>query len=119
MTTKYKIGWERWIDPYGTNIEEFAWPMENDGDIDKAFNDTDLDTYDEEFNLDNNKPVVQYPIKLLRTSMGILPLYEHSLPSHVFKLFTAHTNFVITGYISNLISSIAGVESLDVLSPYK
>jgi len=120
--SKYRVGWERWLDPYGTNAEAFTWPSEQneDDDIKQLMNaDDDLENYEKELLQAENMPVQNVPMRILKTPMGVIPMYEHSIPSRVFKLFTAHTNFRITQHIQQIVSNVPGVESLDIWSPYR
>jgi len=51
--------------------------------------------------------------------MGIIPLHEENVPSKLFDFWMGHTDFHIDREVHDAISDVAGVESLDVFSPYR
>lgn len=124
-----RIGWEKWIDPYGENAEEAEWPgafgtFESDELLDKINNPPEENEWSEDEFEDTHQqqlpilPVKKKP-KALATPMGFIPLAEWSTPSKVFNFWVAHTNFRMTDEIQDLLDSAPGVETLDIFTPYR
>jgi len=126
-----QIIWQKWIDPYGDDINETEWPG--------AFGDFDTDSLpkDEEGRI-IKKPNIEddedwketqptkvqiapptKPFKLFATPMGFVPMTEWTTPSKVFNFWIAHTNFRITREIQEILDTTDGVECLDVFTPYR
>lgn len=113
------ISWEYWIDPYGDNIDNFNPISENE----------DLNNYDSceyekigeknEQNFNEQGFITKKPYKLAITQVGVIPFYEHSLPSKIFKFWVGHTNFNISPKIAKVIEDTPGVETLDIFTRYR
>lgn len=118
MTFKPVIIWERWVDPYGENIDELAWPLAEEKQTEEY---KDSMQVQEEAMWSNDAPTFkgEKPMKLIATPMGVIPIMEHSLPSRVFKFCVGHTNFNLTQDMGNIINEIDGVETLDVFTRYR
>ena len=58
-------------------------------------------------------------IKSIMTPFGIMPLTEQSLASQHFKFWVGHANFKLTDKVYNIVGNTAGVETLDILTPYR
>ena len=100
------IIWEKWVDPYGNDLDTVEWPGYDNEDI---IND---DHHDE-----NN---IKYKkINVIATTMGIIPFNEHTDCTKIFNFWIGHTNFDITKNIAQLLQSIHGVETLDVFTRYR
>lgn len=100
----YTIVWEKWVDPYGGNIDEVEWPgYDNENIID---------------NDDANKSKIN-KFNALVTNMGIIPFNEYTDCTKIFNFWTGHTNFDITKKIAELLQSVPGVETLDVFTRYR
>ena len=108
MLIRPKIIWEKWEDPFLT-VEELS-EDKSDGD----YPDFDSSYQDEE------EPETQDADALiLYSSMGIIP-YNEKIPSgKIFNFWVGHTNFDITRNIQQVISSVTGVEILDVFTRYR
>ena len=53
------------------------------------------------------------------TPFGIMPLKEHSLASTHFKFWVGHANFKLTDNVYQVVGNTEGVETLDILTPYR
>jgi hypothetical protein len=53
------------------------------------------------------------------TPFGIIPMRESNLPSALWNFWMGHTNFLLTKPAVNLIKATPGVETVDVISPYR
>ncbi len=53
------------------------------------------------------------------TPFGMMPLTEQSLASNYFKFWTGHTNFKLLKSHIDTIGMVEGVETIDVLTPYR
>jgi hypothetical protein len=58
-------------------------------------------------------------IKTIMTPFGMMPLTEQSLASNHFKFWVGHTNFKLLKKHSKIIGSVEGIESVDILTPYR
>jgi hypothetical protein len=100
------IIWEKWVDPYGNDLDAVEWPGYDNENI---IND---DHHDE-----NN---IKYKkINVIATTMGIIPFNEHTDCTKIFNFWIGHTNFDITKNIAQLLQTINGVETLDVFTRYR
>ena len=119
MTHKYLIAWEKWVDPYGDNLDDIEWPGYKDQ------KDTTIqDEFNELLSDDTESPLLEEaktpkPMRILATPMGIIPLTEYSLPGKVFNFWTGHTNFPITHAVKHVIEHTNGVETLDIFTQYR
>jgi hypothetical protein len=112
-----KILWEKWVDPFGSNIEDVDLP--DHVNLDKQDTRPWRDSYDEaeskqqqQGKVGNNGPVLVGPL-------GIIPLNEHNIPSKVFNFWMGHTNFKIDEPTAEAIEDVLGVETLDFFSSYR
>lgn len=105
----YLIVWEKWVDPYGSNLDSVEWPGYNNNNI--------IDDDDEQDN--NIKPPIINKVNVLATKMGIIPFNEHTDCSKIFNFWIGHTNFNITKKIADILQSIDGVETLDIFTRYR
>lgn len=126
--TERKIIFEKWVDPYGADNEDMAWPgafgtMESDNkndDNDSNLFDDNEDFLEEDENVDLMKMMKQTkPMQHLITPMGLIPITEWSSPGSLFNLWTAHTNFRMTKNIKRIVNATEGIETLDVFTPYR
>jgi hypothetical protein len=100
------IIWEKWIDPFGENIDEAKW-----GDYDEEDNDLSFQS--------ELKEQLQKPIKVISSPLGIIPYNEHSASSKIFNFWVGHTNFNLSNKVCDTIEKIEGVEILDVFTRYR
>jgi hypothetical protein len=103
------IVWEKWVDPYGRNLDSVEWPGH---DQDNIINE---DEYEE----DQTKSVKYNRINAVATSMGIVPFNEHTDCTKIFNFWLGHTNFNITKHIADILQSVDGVETLDIFTRYR
>lgn len=92
--TKKLISWNKWDSP---------WKKNKESDEDEV----DFDAKDSPTG------------KVLIGPMGIVPLHDKVLSEEVFNFWVGNTNFKITLDICNIISRSDGVESFEVISPYR
>lgn len=105
------IIWEKWVDPYGENLDDIEWPGFDKENI-------LIDSIDDEENIDKEytKPL---KINAMITTMGIIPYNEHTDCSKIFNFWIGHTNFTINKFVADLLESIDGVETLDIFTRYR
>ena len=72
--------------------------------------------YAEEF--DEEKKLMKQ-FQYIQTSQGVLPLVTGNVASLSFNLWIAHTNFKMTFDLKDFINSIEGIESFELISPYR
>ena len=104
----HDVYWEKWVDAY----EEQAALLEQ-----LAVEEEDEELYEEE-EIAEKLPSLNH-IKTIMTPFGIMPLTEHSLASHHFKFWVGHANFKLTDKVYQVVGNTDGVESLDILTPYR
>jgi hypothetical protein len=106
----YTIVWEKWVDPYGSNLEEVEWPGYDNANI--------IDDEDEENEniMHKHKPS---KFNAIVTSMGIIPFNEYTDCTKIFNFWTGHTNFNLTKRMCEILQSIEGVETLDIFTRYR
>lgn len=95
------IIWEKWVDPFGQNMDSVEWP---------GYDQVDNDAESEKKNT---------KIYAISTSMGIIPYNEHTDCTKIFNFWLGHTNFNITTNIVKKIENINGVETLDIFTRYR
>ena len=103
------IIWEKWVDPFGADIDESKWNNYNEND-----------GYDEI--LDDHPEISSKfikPIKVISTPMGLIPYNEYTSSSKIFNFWTGHTNFNISQSIASIIERCDGVEILDIFTRYR
>jgi len=101
------IIWEKWIDPFGENMDEAKWT-----DYDNDIQETDV--------LENEQnTIISKPIRVIASPLGLIPYNEHTASSKIFNFWLGHTNFNISENIKNLIENIPGVEILDIFTRYR
>lgn len=108
------IVWEKWVDPFGADMDEAKW-TDYDNSIDELIDD---DLEDEE---DHYPKVIKNtrPIKVISSPMGLIPYNEHTASSKIFNFWLGHTNFNISQKIQQIIETCDGVEILDIFTRYR
>jgi hypothetical protein len=101
------IIWEKWVDPFGENMDDAKWTDYNN-DIQQTEN------FEED-----SKTQISKPIKVIASPLGLIPYNEHTASSKIFNFWLGHTNFNISDSIKNLIEHTAGVEILDIFTRYR
>lgn len=99
-----EITFTKWIDPLKAIFDKHK------KNKDKGFDDDDSNEFSELY--DYNGPAIN-------TIQGIIPLNETTLPSTVFKFYRADTNFFMTNYCRYIIETTLGVETFDLITPYR
>lgn len=106
----YDIIWEKWVDAYDQSVEQEDQHIQSD--------EGSFATQEDEFSELETEGFGK-PIQTIMTPFGFLPLTEQSLASKYFKFWVGHTNFRITNRLLKLIQTTDGVETVDVLTPYR
>lgn len=109
MQNNYQIVWEKWIDPFGEDIEETQWGSYDD-------DDEDLDTLSTQKEIFKNQTK---PIKVISSPMGLIPYNEHTSSGKIFNFWVGHTNFNISKGVVDIVENCEGVEILDVFTRYR
>ena len=110
----FDVYWEKWIDVYQQEMEEIESAIDELEGLDYLGYDIDPEVRDQLENMANIPS-----IKTIMTPFGMLPLTEQSLASNHFKLWVGHTNFSVLKSHARIIGSVKGVESVDILTPYR
>ena len=99
-----EVYWEKCIDAYEEHTEDIDIEEEETG-------------YEEEM-FAEKLPLMNH-IKSIMTPFGIMPLTEQSLASQHFKFWGGHSNFKLTDNVYKVVGNTPGVETLDILTPYR
>ena len=110
----YEVYWEKWVDAYQSEIDEIDQALEEFEDLQGLEYDIDPETM-EKLEAMSNMP----SIKTIMTPFGMMPLTEQSLASSHFKFWVGHTNFKLLNAHRKTIGSVAGIETMDILTPYR
>ena len=97
---------KKWIDAY----EEQTVSIESE---------EEESVYEEEEEMLAEKFALMSNIKSIMTPFGIMPLTEQSLASQHFKFWVGHANFKLTDRVYHVVGNTPGVETLDILTPYR
>lgn len=109
------VYWERWVDAYDYEDEGLDLTFNN---LEEQADNQDYLTEQEQEELLREMQSLN-TIKTIFTPFGIMPLTEHSLASKHFKLWVGHVNFKLTNKFYDVIGDVTGVESVDILTPYR
>lgn len=104
-----QIIWEKWVDPFGDDIEETKW--NNYDEDDEAVDD--MSTQQELFKHKTK------PIRVISSPMGLIPYNEYTSSSKIFNFWVGHTNFNLSSEIVSIIEDCDGVEILDIFTRYR
>ena len=110
------IKWEKWVDPFGRDMDEAKWTDYNNDitDIQNIVENMD----DEEDQL-KSPTLSNNPIKVIASPLGLIPYNEHTASGKIFNFWLGHTNFNISESIKDLIEECDGVEILDIFTRYR
>lgn len=103
-----KIMWEKWIDPFGENLDETKW---------NSYDDEILDENTEFF--DEHLKKYNKPVRVIASPLGLIPYNEYTASSKIFNFWIGHTNFNISKDIASIIEEADGVELLDIFTRYR
>lgn len=111
------VVWEKWIDPFGQEIDHPKW-TDYESNIDL------LDSYDEDDELASEEDLLHSGlqkkfVKAIQTPMGIIPYNELTAPGSIFNFWVGHTNFNLNAKTCNIIEQAEGVEILDIFTRYR
>lgn len=109
MQNNYQIIWEKWIDPFGDDIEETQWNSYDD-------DDEDIEIISDQQELFKNKG---RPVRVISSPMGLIPYNEHTSSGKIFNFWVGHTNFNLSKNVVNIIEKCEGVEILDIFTRYR
>jgi hypothetical protein len=121
------IIWEKWIDPFGKNIDEAKWTdySNNIHNISPINPHKDQDITDDQYSqmsdneLPYNTPIDEEPVKVIVSTLGLIPYNEHTASSKIFNFWIGHSNFNISDQVKNTIEQTDGVEILDIFTRYR
>ena len=108
------IVWEKWVDPFGGELDDAKW-TDYDNEIDELDDEDIIDEETGEYENFSRKRT----IKAIATPMGLIPYNELTAPGKIFNFLVGHTNFDITKNIASTIEKCEGIEILDIFSRYR
>jgi hypothetical protein len=105
----YDVYWEKWIDAFEEEDKSFA----------EAVSEAEEELTNEEL-LENEHIFHEVShVRSIVTPFGILPLTEQTMASKHFKFWVGHANFKLTEDFYKVIGQHPGIETLDILTPYR
>ena len=105
----YDVYWEKWIDAFDAEEEQFE---EDVAEIEQALTNEEL--------VDHAQFIESVShIRSIMTPFGVLPLTEQTMASKSFKIWVGHSNFKLTETFYKIIGEHPGIETLDILTPYR
>ena len=105
----YDVYWEKWIDAFEDEDESFS----------EAVSEAEEELTHEEL-LENEHLFQEVShVRSIVTPFGILPLTEQTMASKHFKFWVGHSNFKLTKDFYTVIGQHPGIETLDILTPYR
>jgi len=110
---KPTIVWEKWVDPFGADMDEAKWTDYNN---EFPYSGEDDDHGDGEHKITHSK---SKPIRVIATPLGLIPYNEYTASSKIFNFWLGHTNFDISESIKKIIEESEGVEILDIFTRYR
>jgi hypothetical protein len=102
MNNNFTIQFKKWHDPLKAIYEQYK---KNKGD--------------DEFDKSDFSDMYEYHGPVMQTPHGVIPINEANLPSTVFNFWRADTNFLLTKPLVFIIQMTLGVETFDVITPYR
>ena len=108
----FDVYWEKRIDAYEQELEEEQQLLEQLTEEELAELNISFEDLGEPYNKVSH-------VRSIMTPFGIMPLTEQSLASNHFKLWVGHSNFKILKSHVKIIGAVAGVETVDILTPYR
>jgi hypothetical protein len=113
MENKPLIIWEKWVDPFGGDLDETKWTDYNNDIIDPS----DIDNEE----LEENKPTIKStkPVRVVASPLGLIPYNEYTASGKIFNFWLGHTNFNISENIKSILEKSQGVEILDIFTRYR
>ena len=109
----HDIYWEKWMDAFEA-AEETLDTTTFDSEEEEGYLDSDP-----ELGAEYTDPQQFVPVKGVMTPYGMLPLTDDTLASRKFKFWVGHSNFRLTEDYYGVIGPTEGVETLDILTPYR
>lgn len=124
IPSEHDVYWEPWVDAYDNEEVASAKKMfeeEFDKQMEMIAKEEGFEDEDEDIDIDYGDSISMFekPIKTIMTPFGVLPLTETSLASNHFKFWIGHTNFKLLNSHQEVIEGCDGVETLDILTPYR
>jgi hypothetical protein len=106
----HDIYWEKWMDAFEEVQDNFPMSLQDEEELTS-------EPYDVEEDPPETSSMV--PVQGVMTPYGMLPITDDTLASRKFKFWVGHSNFRLTEAYYNVIGPTEGVETLDILTPYR
>ena len=103
------VYWEKWIDAFEAEEEQLE---EDIAEIEQALTNEELVEHAQHIESISH-------IRSIVTPFGVLPLTEQTMASKYFKFWVGHSNFKLTEAFYKIIGQHPGIETLDILTPYR
>ena len=109
---RYDVYWEKWVDAFEQEEKEQFETELGNIDIDSILAQEDI--------LEHEQLIKSIShVRSIVTPFGILPLTEQTMASKYFKFWVGHSNFQLTKEFYKIIGHHPGIETLDILTPYR
>lgn len=117
-----KIIWKKWQDPFRKLFNEGAYESDKIESL----------TEEEQDAVDSFSALTELPVsrskkrkaneefgEMLVSDAGVIPIFEHAIPSKLYNFWMGHTNFKLCESHLRKIVDVDGVEAIKVYSPYR
>lgn len=114
------IIWQKWVDPFGEDIDNTPIASDGLGDFLQE-EESNIDNFTQEDLEEDIKHIARKhsSIKVIATPMGIIPMNENTASGKIFNFWLGHTNFSLTKNLVDKIEYTDGVETLDIFTRYR
>lgn len=98
---EFKTRWQKWQDPFA-----------------QVLKDVDTDD-DEQLPFEKYEDKKNFSGPMICGHFGVVPIHEGNIPSKLFNFWRIDTNFPFTKDMQSLLDNIDGVETVDIMTPYR
>jgi hypothetical protein len=111
------VYWEKWVDVYEEEIKDFK---DLEKELSAELGEGVFSNESDEEGFPGLDAMEAFPaVRTILTPFGVLPITEETLASKYFKFWVGHTNFKLLNRYIETVGLIEGVETIDVLTPYR
>tara|TARA_R100000008_G_scaffold61061_1_gene38473 strand:- start:104 stop:568 length:465 start_codon:yes stop_codon:yes gene_type:complete len=114
LPSGHDIYWEKWMDVFEEVDSDYAEEPLIDED---QFLESEYSEIEKEEQNAREESII--PVQGVMTPYGMLPITDDTLASRKFKFWVGHSNFRLTEDYYGIIGPVEGVETLDILTPYR
>ena len=114
LPSGHDIYWEKWMDVFEEVDPEYVQELHAD---EEQLLENEYAEIEKEEEQAREESII--PVQGVMTPYGMLPITDDTLASRKFKFWVGHSNFRLTEDYYGIIGPVEGVETLDILTPYR